>query len=63
VVNLGSDADTAGTVVGALAGAYYGLGAIPDRWVKTICGLWLPRTGIKIGAGEIITMADRLSGL
>jgi len=49
--------------VGALAGAYYGLGAIPDRWVKTIGGLWLPRTGIKIGAGEIITMADRLSGL
>ncbi len=63
VVNLGSDADTAGPVVGALAGAYYGLGAIPDRWVKTIGGLWLPRTGIKIGAGEIITMADRLSGL
>ena len=32
VVNLGRDADTAGAVVGALAGAAYGLEAIPARW-------------------------------
>jgi len=31
-VNRGSDADTVGAVVGALAGAHYGLSAIPERW-------------------------------
>jgi ADP-ribosylglycohydrolase len=30
--NLGDDADTVAAVCGALAGAYYGSGAIPDRW-------------------------------
>lgn len=33
VVNLGGDADTAGAVCGALAGAWYGVGAIPERWL------------------------------
>jgi ADP-ribosyl-[dinitrogen reductase] hydrolase len=31
-VNLGGDADTVGACCGALAGANWGLGAIPDRW-------------------------------
>jgi ADP-ribosylglycohydrolase len=30
--NLGDDADTVATVCGALAGAYYGYAAIPERW-------------------------------
>ena len=34
VVNLGDDADTVGAVYGGLAGAWYGLEAIPDDWVK-----------------------------
>ena len=33
VVNLGGDADTAGSILGALAGAYYGISRIPDRWL------------------------------
>ncbi|KAI9759991.1 MAG: hypothetical protein M4579_001928 [Chaenotheca gracillima] len=33
VVNLGSDADTVGAVYGGLAGAFYGLEAIPDEWL------------------------------
>ena len=33
VVNLGGDADSAGAILGALAGAHYGLEAIPDRWL------------------------------
>ena len=33
VVNLGGDADTAGAILGAMAGAYYGADAIPDRWL------------------------------
>lgn len=35
-VNLGDDADTTGAVCGQLAGAYYGLAGIPDRWVKKL---------------------------
>lgn len=31
-VNLGGDADTIGAVTGQIAGAYYGVGAIPWRW-------------------------------
>ncbi len=35
-VNMGGDADTIGAVTGALAGAYFGLGAIPARWLETL---------------------------
>ena len=31
-VNLGNDADTTGAVYGQLAGAYYGVEAIPSVW-------------------------------
>src|SRR4029079_1636717 len=33
VVNMGGDADSAGAILGALAGAYYGAEAIPGRWL------------------------------
>ncbi|KAI9763050.1 MAG: hypothetical protein M1840_000941 [Geoglossum simile] len=33
-VNLGDDADTVGAVYGALAGAYYGIDAIPKEWME-----------------------------
>lgn len=32
-INLGGDADTIGAICGALAGAAYGLGAIPSDWL------------------------------
>ncbi|KAK6360371.1 hypothetical protein TWF730_006514 [Orbilia blumenaviensis] len=32
VVNLGDDADTVGAIYGGLAGAYYGIEAIPAKW-------------------------------
>ncbi len=35
-VNLGDDADTTGAIYGQLAGAYYGEGAIPERWRKML---------------------------
>jgi len=31
-VNLGGDADTVGACTGALAGAYWGIEALPERW-------------------------------
>jgi hypothetical protein len=33
VVNLGGDTDTTGAILGAMAGAYYGVDAIPGRWL------------------------------
>lgn len=36
VVNLGDDADTTGAVFGQLAGAYYGVSSIPDRWLNKL---------------------------
>ncbi len=35
-VNLGGDADSIGAVCGQLAGAKYGLSAIPERWLAAI---------------------------
>ena len=36
VVNLGDDADTVGAVYGGLAGAYYGIGAMPTEWIEAL---------------------------
>ena len=33
--NLGNDSDTAAAIYGQLAGAYYGIGGIPEHWQKT----------------------------
>jgi ADP-ribosyl-[dinitrogen reductase] hydrolase len=52
LVNLGEDADTAGAVCGALAGAAYGYQAIPDRWITVLQG-----------REELVSLADRLHGL
>jgi ADP-ribosyl-[dinitrogen reductase] hydrolase len=48
-VNLGGDADTVGACTGALAGAYWGLGAIPLRW----------RDGLE-RYGELVQLAERV---
>jgi ADP-ribosyl-[dinitrogen reductase] hydrolase len=37
-VNLGGDADTVGACCGALAGAYWGMDAIPQRWKEGLEG-------------------------
>ena len=36
VVNRGGDADTTGAIAGMLAGALFGLDAIPDRWLHAL---------------------------
>lgn len=35
-VNQGGDADTTGAIAGAIAGAYYGLNAIPKEWMRKL---------------------------
>ena len=62
VVNLGNDADTAGAVAGALAGAAYGLRAIPARWRAALQGEWPMRSGVRWDEGRLVDLADRLSG-
>ena len=34
--NLGDDADTTAAICGQVVGTYYGLSAIPEKWVKKI---------------------------
>lgn len=48
-VNLGGDADTVGACTGALAGAYWGLSAIPERWCSRLEGY-----------EELVQLADRV---
>lgn len=36
IVNLGGDADTAGSILGAMAGALYGERAVPSRWLDAV---------------------------
>lgn len=48
-VNLGDDADTTAAIYGQIAGAYYGVNAIPILWRERITM-----------ATEIISMADKL---
>jgi ADP-ribosylglycohydrolase len=54
VVNLGGDTDTAGAILGAMAGAYYGADAIPRRWLDGLEN----RTGIEARA---LALAQRSS--
>src|SRR5215831_15747769 len=35
-VNLGGDTDTTACVAGGLAGVHYGIGGIPERWIRLI---------------------------
>jgi len=62
VVNLGRDADTAGAVVGALAGAAYGYATVPDRWKAVLRGEWPLDSGAIWTADDIAHVADRLVG-
>ena len=35
-VNLGEDSEAVGAIYGQLAGAYYGVNAIPGRWLERL---------------------------
>ena len=48
-INLGGDADTVGACCGALAGACWGIDAIPERWTFILEGY----TGIVLAADAL----------
>jgi ADP-ribosyl-[dinitrogen reductase] hydrolase len=59
-VNLGHDADTTGTVAGAIAGALYGVDAIPIRWKEVIHGEYPIKSGKLWFLKDFIKLADDL---
>lgn len=63
VINLGNDADTAGCVTGAIAGALYGLSGIPQRWRKELHGEYPIHSGKLWFEQDFIHLADQLSQL
>jgi len=50
--NLGDDADTTAAIVGQIAGAFYGVDAIPAAWRERV-----------VMASEIVRLADALHGM
>ncbi|MCX6056221.1 MAG: ADP-ribosylglycohydrolase family protein [Chloroflexi bacterium] len=63
VVNLGWDADSSGSVTGAIAGALYGLSGIPSRWQAAIHGEYPLCSGHLWFINDIIKLADQLANL
>lgn len=61
VVNLGNDADTAGCVTGAIAGAVYGLEGIPARWKQALHGEYPIHSGKLWFLQDFIDLADHLA--
>ena len=62
VVNLGNDADSAGTVVGTLAGAAYGLEAIPQRRRDALRGELTWQRGRIWRTEDLAELASQLAG-
>ncbi len=56
-VNTGGDSDTSGAIVGAIAGAYYGLDAIPARWIAAL------KPGLVSELEELATVLVNISPL
>ena len=62
-VNLGDDADTTGAIYGQLAGAFYGVDAIPAEWRSELSGTRDSR-GVRFATGKrqmTMLLAARLS--
>lgn len=63
VVNLGNDADTAGCITGAIAGAMYGMEGIPSRWKQAVHGEYPIHSGKLWFLQDLIDLADRLAAI
>jgi len=58
VVNLGDDADTTGAVYGQIAGAYYGLEGIPEKWLNKL--YW--RNELEERTEKLFQLAEKFKG-
>jgi ADP-ribosyl-[dinitrogen reductase] hydrolase len=58
--NLGNDADTGAAVTGVIAGAAYGLAAIPLEWRNLLHGQWPLRSGKTIKTADILALVEKL---
>jgi ADP-ribosyl-[dinitrogen reductase] hydrolase len=59
-VNQGGDADTTGAIVGAIAGAYYGLESIPREWLRKLDPA--VRTELQLLADQLIDRSPLAQG-
>jgi ADP-ribosylglycohydrolase len=59
VVNLGGDADTAGAILGAMAGAHYGMCSIPERWLRGLRN----RDGIELRARALLDRSEATASI
>jgi ADP-ribosyl-[dinitrogen reductase] hydrolase len=62
-VNLGNDADTTGSVTGAIAGAMYGFSNIPTRWKDMLHGEYPLKSKHLWLCNEFVKLADDLVSL
>lgn len=61
-VDLGGDTDTVAAVTGGLAGAVYGMDAIPARWTDPL-HVPLPGSGGRtLRLPDLLALAERLDG-
>lgn len=61
-VDVGGDTDTVAAVTGGLAGAVYGIDAVPERWTRPL-HVPLPGYGDRVlRADDLVTLALRLEG-
>ncbi|MYW02976.1 ADP-ribosylglycohydrolase family protein [Streptomyces sp. SID3343] len=61
-VDLGGDTDTVAAVTGGLAGAVYGLPAVPTRWTDRLHVPLPGSTEPSLGLSELLSLAEELAG-
>ncbi|MFB7654636.1 MULTISPECIES: ADP-ribosylglycohydrolase family protein [unclassified Streptomyces] len=61
-IDLGGDTDTVAAVTGALAGAVYGIGAVPPRWTEALHVPLPGFDGTVLHAAELAELARKLCG-
>ena len=62
-IDTGDDADTVGCITGGLAGAVYGIGAIPSRWASPIHGSVVGQADSGYDLASLRDLAAELAGL
>jgi ADP-ribosyl-[dinitrogen reductase] hydrolase len=62
-IDTGDDADTVGCITGGLAGAVYGIGAIPSRWASPIHGSVIGPDDSGYELASLRDLAAELAGL